>query len=206
MSEREMFAKLSNDINCGMYLRDETPEDIRNAIATALSNASQQPAVAGAVDEEVCPACNGTGHRDGPSYSDPQKMNMYGCRVCKSSGKIRTASPSQPAAEGNDVYALTYLIDWEPDGKIYPEISRYVFTSRREAEQKRKSMENPDKYWVRPVRLPTSFRASPADDGGKYTPDPRPLCEDCPPVGCPTDRGRCQSCPHHSIRQQDKQS
>ena len=46
-----------------------------------------------------------------------------------------------------DLWCVCYLHDWDPDGKIYPQVHS-IHESWRDAEDERKSRLNPEKYWV----------------------------------------------------------
>jgi hypothetical protein len=54
--------------------------------------------------------------------------------------------------KNTELWALTYLHNWDPDGKIYPEIQA-IYNTFQEAEAARKAMSDPSKYWVRRARF-----------------------------------------------------
>jgi hypothetical protein len=49
------------------------------------------------------------------------------------------------------MWALLYLHNWDPDGKVYPEIHA-VYDTWQAAEQSRNNMSDPSKYWVRQAK------------------------------------------------------
>jgi hypothetical protein len=51
-----------------------------------------------------------------------------------------------------ELWVVTYLHDWDPNGKVYPEV-HCIYERWQDAEAARKSMGNPEKYWVRRARL-----------------------------------------------------
>jgi hypothetical protein len=50
-----------------------------------------------------------------------------------------------------ELWALLYLHNWDPDGKVYPEIHG-IYDTWEEARDIRKAMTDPTKYWIRRVR------------------------------------------------------
>jgi hypothetical protein len=51
------------------------------------------------------------------------------------------------------IWVLLYLVDWFPDCPVTPDVHK-AFATWQEAEQHRKTMGMPERYWVRKVRLP----------------------------------------------------
>jgi len=51
-----------------------------------------------------------------------------------------------------ELWVLTYLHDWDPDGKVYPEVSA-IYNSWHEAEKARLAKISPEKYWIRRGRV-----------------------------------------------------
>ena len=49
-------------------------------------------------------------------------------------------------------WAVLYLHNWDPDGKVYPEIHGVYKTWQRAADELKK-MIDPSKYWIRRVRI-----------------------------------------------------
>lgn len=52
----------------------------------------------------------------------------------------------------SEYWAVLYLHNWDPDGKVYPEIHS-IHKTWQEAEAERASRISPEKYWVRRARL-----------------------------------------------------
>lgn len=66
---------------------------------------------------------------------------------------------AQPVKDRHDFWAVTYLHDWDPDGKIYPELS-CVYATWQEAQEKVNATRSPDKYHIVRAHLSESaFRA-----------------------------------------------
>jgi hypothetical protein len=54
-----------------------------------------------------------------------------------------------------ELWAVTYLHDWDPDGKIYPQVHS-IHERWEDAETERKTRISPEKYWVTRARfIPT---------------------------------------------------
>lgn len=51
-----------------------------------------------------------------------------------------------------ELWAVPYLHDWDPDGKVYPEIHA-VYRTLQEATAVIKTMIRPEKYHVRRTRM-----------------------------------------------------
>lgn len=50
------------------------------------------------------------------------------------------------------MWALLYLHNWDPTGRVYPEIHG-IYPDSYAAESARKAMSDPTRYWVRKCRL-----------------------------------------------------
>lgn len=50
-----------------------------------------------------------------------------------------------------EYWVVLYLHDWDPDGKVYPDIHS-LHADYADAERERARMSNPEKYHVRRVR------------------------------------------------------
>lgn len=51
-----------------------------------------------------------------------------------------------------ELWAVLYLHDWDPSGKVYPEIHT-IHGTWQEAEAEKRHTGSPDKYWVRRCRV-----------------------------------------------------
>jgi hypothetical protein len=49
-------------------------------------------------------------------------------------------------------HALLYLHNWDPDGKVYPEVSG-LYNTAAEAHTARGKKVSPEKYWVRTAHV-----------------------------------------------------
>jgi hypothetical protein len=54
--------------------------------------------------------------------------------------------------KNTELWAVTYLHNWDPTGKIYPEVHA-IYNTFQEAEAVRKAMSDPSKYWVTRARI-----------------------------------------------------
>lgn len=68
----------------------------------------------------------------------------------------RVLEPNLPTPLGletnTELWAVCYLHDWDPDGKIYPEVHS-IHEHWKDAEEECRTRMSPGKYWVRRGRL-----------------------------------------------------